>query len=476
MVPEEFRPWTLRRPARPSTNGHVTSESDELTLLRWVDDRARAYVGGVDQRPVFPSPAAIDALAAFEEPWSEEGRQAHETLRMLDRVGTPATVTSNGPNYFGFVIGATLPAAAAAERLALAWDQCASGFANSPAVAAIEAQASRWVLEALNLPTTAAVGFGTSATACGLGCLATARRALLERQRWDVDRDGVVGAPEIRVVLPASVHITIKKILRLLGFGERHLVFAPVDEHNRVRVEALPEIDERTIVCLQAGEVNTGEFDPFGEIIPKARAAGAWVHVDGAFGLWARASAGHRHLTDGVEAADSWTTDGHKWLNTPYDGAMAICRHPALISATMNADAPYATAEPLAQKNLTTEFSRRARGVAVWAALRTLGRSGVDEIVARHCRQAKRLAEGLASVGVEVVNRVVLNQVLARLGDDDATRALIKACQASGEVWFGPGVWQDRAAFRLSVSSWRTTDAHIERAIETIGREVSRRR
>ncbi len=452
----------------------MSGSREEFTLIRRADEMASEYLSGVRDRPVFPPAEARAALSAFDESLPVAGEDPRDTLELLHRVGTPATVTSNGPHYYGFVIGATLPAAAAAERLALAWDQCASGYANSPTASVLEARAGRWLLEVLDLPRPSAVGFGTSATACGLACLATARRALLARAGWDVQRDGVVGAPKIRVVLSEAVHVTIKKILRLLGFGQRDLVFAPVDAHNRVDPARLPPVDDRTIVCLQAGEVNTGEHDPFRDLIPTAKAAGAWVHVDGAFGLWARACAELRSFTDGVDLADSWTTDGHKWLNTPYDGAMAICRDPSLLSETMNADAPYATAEPTSQKNLTTEFSRRARGIAVWAALRSLGRTGVDEMVARHCRQARRLADGLRAAGVEILNRVVLNQVLGRLDTDARTRALVTACQQSGEVWFGPGVWQGRPAFRLSVSSWRTTDADIDRAVEVVTRELRR--
>lgn len=290
---------------------------------------------------------------------------------------------------FGFVIGASLPATPAAERLALAWDQCASSAVNSPAAAAIEKAAARLVLEALALPRESAVGFGTSATACGLACLTAGRRTLLARAGWDFDHDSLTGAPEIRVVVPETVHVTVLKALRVLGFGTGRLVRAPCDAHGRVDPERLPPLGDRTILCLQAGEVNTGEFDPFADLIPRAKAAGAWVHVDGAFGLWARASGPARRLTDGVEDADSWTTDGHKWLNTPYDGAMAICRDAGALAAAMNADAVYSQAEPDAQKNLTLEFSRRARGLPIWAALRTLGRTGVEEMVERHRRQAR---------------------------------------------------------------------------------------
>ena len=255
-----------------------------------------------------------------------------------------------------------------------------------------------------------------------------------------------------------------------MGFGLDRVIVAPTDEWGRIDPDRLPPIDDRTILCLQAGEVNTGEFDPFDDLIPRARAAGAWVHVDGAFGLWARASIRAASLTEGVEKADSWTTDGHKWLNTPYDGAMAICRDAEALSQAMNSDAVYATAARDAQKNLTLEFSRRARGIPIWAALRTLGRTGLAEMIDRHIAQAARLADGLRAAGFDVVNRVVLNQVLVRGSDDDETVAIRRAVQSGGEAWFGPTIWRGRPAFRLSVSSWRTRDADIDQLIELLVR------
>lgn len=437
----------------------------ESELLRDADRRAAAYLTSVDARRTYPDERSLEALGAFDEPLPPEGQDAAATLALLDEVGSPGTSVSNGPRYFGFVIGASLPAAAAAERLMLAWDQCASAYVNSPVSATLEKIAGRWLLEALDLPRDSAVGFGTSATACGIACLTAARRTLLARCGWDFDRDGVHGAPELRVIVSETVHVTVMKALRILGFGLGRVVAAPVDVHGRIDPEQLPVLDDRTILCLQAGEVNTGEFDRFAELIPRARAAGAWVHVDGAFGLWARAATSTRHLTAGIDQADSWTTDGHKWLNTPYDGAVAICRDASALAAAMNADASYAIATPDAQKNLTLEFSRRARGIPIWAALRTLGRAGVAAMVERHCAQAKRVAEALRGEGFDVVNRVVLNQVLVRGSTDQATAAIREQVLGNGVIWFGPTIWQGRPAFRLSVSSWRTTDADIESAI-----------
>ena len=438
----------------------------EPDLLREADERARRYLEDPGARRVFPDDDAIANLKVFEETLPATGQPDVDTLRLLDDMGSPATVVSNGPNYYGFVIGAALPAAAAAERLIVAWDQCASSFDNSPVADRIEKVAAGWVLDALDLPRESAVGFGTSASACGLACLTAARRALLERHGWDFDQRGLEGSPGIRVVVSEMVHVTVLKALRMMGFGLGNVEFAPVDEHCRIDPARLPALDDTTILCLQAGEVNTGEFDPFDELVGGAKKAGAWVHVDGAFGLWARACADKRTLTNGIEGADSWTSDGHKWLNTPYDGAFAVCRDPAHLAAAMNSDAVYARASAESQKNLGIEFSRRARGIPIWAALRTLGRQGIDELVDRHCRQARRLAEGLSAAGFEVLNRVVLNQVLARLGDDDTTRRFREAAIRTGRTWFGPTVFRGRDAFRLSVSSWRTTDDDIERTIE----------
>jgi glutamate/tyrosine decarboxylase-like PLP-dependent enzyme len=443
-------------------------EIEEKKLVESSDKRAMAYLKSLDNRRVFPDHDAIKSLAMFDEPLSELSCEAEETLALLDDIGSPATVATNGPRYFGFVVGAALPVAAAAERLMLAWDNGAPLHLTSPACAKIEEVAGHWLLDILDLPRQSAVGFGTSASASSLVCLAAARRKLLMNAGWDSDKSGVFGAPEIRVVVSEKVHITVLKALRILGFGTERIRFAPVDRNGVIDAERFPPVDGRTIICLQAGEVNTGEFDPIRAIVIKAQQYGAWVHVDGAFGLWARASSKLKHHTDGIELADSWAVDGHKWLNTPYDCAMAICKDPATLAAAMNSDAVYANGSSTAQKNLTIEFSRRARGVPVWAALRTLGRAGVAAMIERHCGQATKLAQALRASGFEVMNRVVLNQVLVRGQNDAETKAIQSHVHDEGKVWFGTSVWEGHAAFRLSVSSWRTTDDDISVLIEAI--------
>ncbi|WP_235421306.1 pyridoxal phosphate-dependent decarboxylase family protein [Erwinia oleae] len=437
---------------------------NEFELLADAEVRASAYLKAVNTRCVYPDEKAIEALSQFEEALPQTGHGPTECLALLDDAGSPATVASNGPRYFGYVVGASLPVAAAADRLIATWDQ--SG--DTPAAAVIEKIAARWVLDILDLPGGSAVGFGTSATACGLSCIAAARRALLKRQGWDLDENGLVGAPRLKVVVSERIHVVVLKALRVLGFGKKDILTAPTNDYGAVDPARLPPLDDKTILCLQAGEVNTGEFDPFNEILPVAAAAGAWVHIDGAFGLWARATSKHKHLTAGIELADSWTTDGHKWLNTPYDCAMAICRDADALAETMNSDAVYATASKDAQRNLTLEFSRKARGILIWAALRSLGRSGVASLIEGHISQAAKAAAALKKAGFTVLNRVVLNQVLIACEDDNVTRQVQAAVERSGEAWFGLTRWNDRIAFRLSICSWRTTDKDISRLTDVI--------
>lgn len=440
---------------------------DSVSLLAEADRRAAAYAATVDDRPSYPDAYAIKTLEAFDENFPAQGRPDNETLALLDDVGSPATAVTTGPRYFGYVVGGVLPAAAAAERLVIAWDQRASTFTSSPVAAVIERQAGHWILEALDLPRDSAVGFGTSATACTVACLSAARRTLLARQGWDWDADGAFGSPKVRVVASAAVHVAVSKALRILGFGLRNVVPAPVDDFGRVDPKQLPELDDRTILILQAGEVNTGAFDPFADILPRATKARAWVHVDGAFGLWVRASSSAALCVD-IDQADSWTADGHKWLNTPYDGAFSICRDAAALEAAMSSDAVYSPSEPHAQQNLTLEFSRRARGIPIWAALRSLGRDGLRELVDRNISQARHLSDAMKYIGFDIPVPTFLNQVLARAGSDDATRTICQTVQRSGMGWFGLTRWDDRDAMRISMSSYRTSAGDIAALIDVL--------
>jgi glutamate/tyrosine decarboxylase-like PLP-dependent enzyme len=391
-------------------------------------------------------------------------------LSELDSVVAPATMATTGPRFFGFVIGGTLPAALAANWLATAWDQNAAMASVTPGVAQVEAIALRWIVDVLGLPATTEGAFVTGATMANFTALAAARHAVLAREGWDVAADGLTGAPPVTVMTGEEAHPTLLKSLALLGFGRRHIVRLPVDSQGRVRADGVPRPSGPTIVCLQAGNINTGAFDPFDAICAPAREAGAWVHVDGAFGLWAQASAQLEQLSRGVEHADSWATDAHKWLNVPYDSGLAFVREPGVLPAAMAITAEYLPSAGAGRSpsNFTPELSRRARGVEVWAALRSLGRSGLAEMLDRNCRQARRFAARLASAGCEILNDVVLNQVLVSFGSPDATRRVIAAVQEDGTCWCGGTVWQGSTAMRISVCSWATTDADVELSIEAI--------
>jgi glutamate/tyrosine decarboxylase-like PLP-dependent enzyme len=440
-------------------------------LLHDAAARAAAYLAGLPGRPVAPPPDAVGALAALDEPLPERPAEPAEVLALLDRYGSPATVASAGGRYFGFVTGGSLPAALAANWLAGAWDQNAALAVMSPAAMRLEETALRWLVELLGLPGGSGGALVTGATMANVAGLAAARHTLLARQGWDAERQGLFGAPALTVVVGDEVHASVLKALGLLGLGRDRVLRVPVDGQGRMRADALPALDERTIVCLQAGNVNTGAFDPAPEICAAARAAGAWVHVDGAFGLWAAASPRLAYLAAGVEQADSWATDGHKWLNVPYDCGVAICRDPAALRGAMAVVAPYLQAsEQREPHHYGPEYSRRARGVEVWAALRSLGRAGTAELIERCCRHAARFAEGLHSAGFEVLNDVALNQVLVSFGDDARTQAVIAAVQQDGTCWCGGTLWQGRAAMRISVSSWATTDDDVERSLAAIVR------
>ncbi|MBI5769081.1 MAG: aspartate aminotransferase family protein [Verrucomicrobia bacterium] len=428
--------------------------------------RAIRYLESLPTRAVAPSQAAIAGLCGFDEPLPEGPGDARETLRLLDEVGSPATMAMAGSRFFGFVIGGSLPVALGANWIAGAWDQNSALYRATPGTAHVEAVALRWLVDLLGLPAGRGAAFVTGATVANFCALAAARHAVLKRVGWNVEADGLFGAPPITVIVGAEAHPSVTKSLGLLGLGRTRVVKVPVDEQGRLRADCLPAIAGPTIVCVQAGNVNTGAFDPTGEICRRVQAAGAWVHVDGAFGLWAAAAPSRAHLAAGIADADSWATDAHKWLNVPYDSGLAFVRDPHALQAAMAITAEYLPTQS-AQRNpadFTPELSRRARGVEVWAALRTLGRAGVAELVERNCAQARRFAARLSAAGCEILNEVVLNQVLVAFGEADRTRQVIEAIQAEGTCWAGVTVWQGRTAMRISVSSWATTDGDVERS------------
>jgi glutamate/tyrosine decarboxylase-like PLP-dependent enzyme len=441
-------------------------------LLEDAAARAIAYLEQLPSRRVAPSEAAVAALAELDQPWPDAPQRPEDTLQRLDELASPATMGMGSGRFFGFVIGGALPVTVASSWLATAWDQNTGHYASTPATAAIEQVALGWLLEALALPPGTAGAFVTGATMANFSALAAARHAVLARAGWDVEAEGLFGAPPITVLVSEEVHPTVLKALGLVGLGRRRVICLGVDGQGRVRPEALPRISEPTIVCLQAGNVNTGAFDPFAALIEAAQSQGAWVHVDAAFGLWARASDTLRPLTQGLERADSWATDAHKWLNVPYDSGIAFVRDGAALRAAMAVSAVYLPPET-AQRNpsdYTPELSRRARGVDVWAALHTLGRSGLAALVERCCRHARRFERELRQAGATILNEVVLNQVLVSFGDDDTTRRVVAALQAEGTCWCGITVWQGHTAMRISVCSWATTDDDVTRSLDAMRR------
>ena len=439
-------------------------------LLLSAAKRASRYRDTLAERPVAPRPEAIADLAALGGPLPDGPSEPEAVLALLDEVGSPATVASAGGRYFGFVTGAALPVTVAANWLATAWNQNAGLVATSALPARMEEIALAWLCDLLALPPECGGAFVTGATMANFTALAAARHALSQAAGWDVEEDGLFGAPPVTVIVGEEVHVSLLKALSMLGFGRNRVVRVPVDSQGRMRPDALPPIEGPTIVCIQAGNVNTGAFDPAREICARAHQAGAWVHVDGAFGLWAAAAPERASLLAGVADADSWATDAHKWLNVPYDSGLAFVRDAAALRAAMapTAAAYLALGDRREPSHYTPELSRRARGVEVWAALRTLGRSGMEDLVERCCRHAARFAEGLRAGGYTILNEVTLNQVLVSFGDAAVTRTVLAAIQADGACWCGGTVWQGQTAMRISVSSWATTADDVEQSIAAI--------
>jgi glutamate/tyrosine decarboxylase-like PLP-dependent enzyme len=444
------------------------------SLLHDVARRAARYVQGLPHRRVSPSAEAIKGLKQLDVPLQDEPLEPAQVLAELDEMGSPATVATTGGRFYGFVVGGSLPAATLANLLAGVWDQNAAYQALSPVAAALEEVCIKWLLSLFGLPRDAGVGFVTGATMANLTGLAAARHALLARQGWDVEAKGLFGAPPITVIVGQEAHVSVLKALGMLGLGRERVVRVPVDGQGRMRADALPRICGPTILCIQAGNVNTGAFDPAQEICSAAAEAGAWVHVDGAFGMWALASSGRAPLAAGVPDADSWATDAHKWLNVPHDSGIAIVRQAGHLRAAMSASAAYLIeGERREPCHYVPEFSRRGRGIEVWAALRSLGRSGLAAQIDRTCAYAAQFAAGLRAAGYDVLNDVVLNQVLVSFGSAELTRRVIRRVQQEGTCWMGGTEWQGRVAMRISVSGWATTEEDVRKSLQAILRIAS---
>jgi len=456
-----------------------------MTVRRLLDETAGLagdYLEGIPQRRVGATAGVDELRSSLGGPLPELPVDPRVVIADLVAAADPGLVASPSGRYFGFVIGGALPVAVAADWLTSVWDQNAGLYVCGPSAAVAEEVAGAWTAELLGLPHGVSFGFVTGCQMAHVTALAAARHAVLARVGWDVNERGLIGAPAVRVVVGAERHVTVDRALRFLGFGTGGLVAVETDTQGRMRSDLLREtlagVAGPTIVCAQAGNVNTGSFDPFEEIADIAEDAGAWLHVDGAFGLWAAASPALRPLLAGAERADSWATDAHKWLNVPYDSGLAFCAHPDAQQAAMGVRANYLIhadeGGPRDELDWNPEFSRRARGFPVYAAIRSLGRSGVAELIERCCMHARRFGEVLgAAPNIEVLNDVVLNQVLVRFldeaGDHDArTRAVIGAVQDDGTCWLGGTTWHGMGAMRVSVSNWATTSEDVERSLEAI--------
>lgn len=447
------------------------------SLLDLAHARAAEFLRGIPDRHVGARANRDELRATLAVPLPKSGEDPAAVLESLAALGDRGITGSAGPRYFGFVIGGSLPVTVAAEWLTIAWDQNAGIFATSPAAAVVEEVAREWLLEALDLPRESSVGFVTGCQMANYTCLAAARHAVLRKAGWNVEEEGLMGAPAVNLVVGAEAHVTITFSMRMLGFGTKRLRIVETDEQGRMRPDSLErvlaELDGPAIVCGQAGNVNTGAIDPIAGLAEVAHARGAWLHVDAAFGLWARACRDRRPFVEGVELADSWATDGHKWLNVPYDSGLAIVRNSAAHRAAMTLSAAYLEQTTGVERDAidwVPEFSRRARGFAVYAALRTLGTDGLDDLIDRSCRCARQMAALLAvDPRVKILNEVVLNQVLVRFDDDDErTRAVIARVQREGTCWLGGTTWHGVAAMRISFSHWSTSAEDVERSAQAI--------
>ena len=456
------------------------------SLLGDTTNYAAEFLERLPERAVAPTATAEELRKGLGGPLPDGPREPHLVVAELASAADLGIMATPGGRFFGFVIGGSLPAALAAGWLTSAWDQNAGLYVAAPAASVVEEVCGAWLIELFGLPQQVSYGLVTGCQMANFTALAAARHSVLAAAGWDVEADGLVGAPPFQVIVGEERHVTIDRALRFLGLGTASLSTVPVDDQGRMRADALEEAlagsSGPTIVCAQAGNVNTGAVDPLRAICDAAHEAGAWVHVDGAFGMWAAASPTLRHLVEGMERADSWATDAHKWLNVPYDSGLVFCAHPAGHRAAMGTHASYlvhSEGRERDQMDWNPDFSRRARGFAVYAALRSLGRSGVADLVERCCAHARRFAEALAEEpGIEVLNDVVLNQVLVRFLDphrdhDARTRAVVKAVQEDGTCWLGGTTWQGKAAMRISVSNWSTTTDDVDRSVEAILRAAT---
>ncbi len=439
-------------------------ERKDKTLFQRAMDFGWTYAENIEERVVYPKSEALQGLINFEEHMPQEGRDATSILETLERYGSHATVASNGGRYFGFVTGASIPAATAASQMASFWDQNAAMQVMSPVVAKLEQVCEEWLKELFDLPGDTVAGLVSGTSVANLCAIAAARYRILQRQGWDVRGKGVFGAPSIRVVCGEQVHASVIKALLILGFGLDALEKVPVDGEGRMLSNKLPVLDKNTLLILQAGNVNSGSFDPFDKIIPQAREAGAWVHIDGAFGLWVKACASLSHLCRGVELADSWAVDGHKTLNTPYDCGIVLCADKDALQQAMQSNGAYLMqGDERDGMIFTPEMSRRSRAIEIWASLKSLGKQGLDEMIATMHLRTSQLADALKHTkGIKQLNFVHFNQLMLACETDELTLKTLVNLQESGTCWAGSSSWFGKKVIRISVCAWPTSQSDIE--------------
>ena len=456
----------MKQPTAESLWREMRAQAQSGELFARAVTHGRAYQRGAYERNVAPTAEAEEGLAAFDEPMPEQMGDPEAILDLLHSAGSPATMAQTGGRFFGLVNGGAVPAGMAARLLADMWDQNAILHAISPTNAVLEETCQRWLRELFGLPEQTVAGFVSGTSLAIVAGLAAARWRLCDRAGYDVNAGGLAGAPPLRIVTGRHAHSTVLKAAALLGFGTDNIEWVDVDDQGRLRLDALPALDDRCLLILQAGNVNSGAFDPIRAACERAQAAGAWVHIDGAFGLWAAACPSLAHLTDGLELAQSWSVDGHKTLNTPYDNGISLCADPeAMVKALQNSGAYIMYSQQRDGMLYTPEMSRRARAVDLWATLKYLGRAGIDRLVLSLHERARQFSVELREAGFEVINEVVFNQAMIRVGDQARTDALVAAIQRSGEAWAGGSLWFGEPVIRVSVCSWATTPEDVSRAV-----------
>ena len=451
---------------RMSIQKQMSEELISKDIFEQAKSYAYEYLDGIENMNVFPSKSDLRGLENFDESFPEKSISAKEIIKQLHTFGSPTTIAQIGGRYFGFVNGGAVPVSLGVKWLSDIWDQCGGLYLTSPINAKLETVCENWLKEIFNLPKETVAGFVSGTSMANLCGMAAARYQLLKNLDWDINEKGLNGAPEIRIIAHEQVHASVKKTLSMLGYGKNSIEWIPSDNQGRLIVDKLPKLDNRCLILLQAGNANTGSFDNFDHICDLANEVGAWVHIDGAFGLWAAASKSLSHLTKGIEKASSWAVDGHKTLNTPYDSGVILCKYPDALISSLQATGEYIIysehRDPLLY---TPELSKRSRAIELWATMKYLGKNGIDEMVTIFHKRAKQLEKGLKEVGFEIINDIVFNQVLVSCDNDNKTKGIIKYIQDSGECWLGGSVWQGKAVIRVSICSWMTSENDIERTI-----------